>query len=102
MSERGSYRALHAASHAPGELPRPEAVADPPPVSAGRWTGWLWVRQGRGGRWERVCQANDIGTCSRRLSEIGRRRGVPDKLACMTRGGAPAEPPACVRRAKRP
>ncbi len=61
------------------------------------WHGWLWTGQA----WERVCYAPTLGECSSRLGEVAKRRGVPDKLSCMTGGGPPAFTPVGEKEATR-
>lgn len=59
--------------------------------SSPSWQGWLWS----GDTWERVCNGDSIGECSRRLGEQARRRGIrTDKYSCMTGGGWPRLCPA--------
>jgi hypothetical protein len=50
------------------------------------WTGWVRLRSGR---FEAVCRADDLGTCSRLLGDIARRRGIKDRDVVMTGGGYP-------------
>lgn len=63
------------------------------------WFGWLWNRQRQ--RWQRVCQAEDMPACSRRLGEILRQRGRKEKYATMTGGGVPSFRPAGRRPVER-
>jgi hypothetical protein len=51
------------------------------------WVGWLRPR--KGARWERACEADSLGECSRLLGELARRRGIPDRHAVMTGGAVP-------------
>jgi hypothetical protein len=52
--------------------------------SPSKWHGWLWT-----GRWERACTGDTLETCSRRLGEEGRRRGVPAAHRLLTDGAPP-------------
>jgi hypothetical protein len=49
-----------------GHCPDPAKIPDPS-ASAGEWHGWGYDH--RALRWFRLCQADDIGTCSKRLGE---------------------------------
>jgi hypothetical protein len=53
----------------------------------GSWYGWIFDT----GRqcWQRVCEADDLGACSRRLGEIAQERRVKDRYAVMTGGSEP-------------
>jgi hypothetical protein len=54
-----------------------------------RWSGWLWV----GSAWQRVCAADDIGTCARRLGVVGKHRGIGTRYQALTGGAAPTFTP---------
>jgi hypothetical protein len=60
------------------------------------WHGWLWSR----GRWERVCEAIDLGQCARELGRIADRRGIPTRWQVMTGGAPPTFRPAGEHRAE--
>ena len=62
----------------------------------GSWYGWFFDT----GRqcWQRVCEADDLGACSRRLGEIAQERRVKDRYAVMTGGSEPPFRPAAPRR----
>lgn len=63
------------------------------------WHGWIWDTRRQ--RWERVCEAEGLSACSRRLGEIVRIRGTKEKYATMTGGGVPTFGPAAKRGAER-
>jgi hypothetical protein len=50
------------------------------------WVGWVG---GEDGAWERVCEAEDLSTCVRRLGAVGRERDIPTRAQVMTGGAAP-------------
>jgi hypothetical protein len=52
------------------------------------WHGWIWDTRRQ--RWERVCEVEGLGACSRCLGEIVKLRGVKDAYSTMTGGGMPA------------
>jgi hypothetical protein len=56
------------------------------------WHGWIWDTRRQ--RWDKVCEAEGLGTCSRRLGEIVKLRGTKDKHATMTGGREPTFRPA--------
>ena len=56
------------------------------------WYEWIWDTRRQ--RWERVCEGETMGACSKRLGEIVRIRGTKDKYATMTGGGCPTFRPA--------
>ena len=58
------------------------------------WVGWLW----QFGRWLRVCEASDMGKCSRLLGAEADRLGVLDRFTAMTSGGAPTFRPKGERK----
>jgi len=51
----------------------------------GEWFGWLWIDE----QWHRVCRGSTLASCSATLGVEARRRGIKDKYAVMTQGGAP-------------
>jgi hypothetical protein len=58
-------------------------------MSEPRWVGWIW----KGKRWQRVCEADTLGACSRLLGDKARQRGIRDKHTILTGGGAPTVVP---------
>ena len=57
-----------------------------------QWVGWIFDTRRQ--RWCRVCAVEGLGPCSKRLGQIARLCGVPDRYAAMTTGGAPTFQPA--------
>jgi hypothetical protein len=60
------------------------------------WYGWIFDTRRQ--IWTRVCQAEDLAACSRRLEEIAREHRVKDRYAVMTGGSEPPFRPAAPRR----
>lgn len=54
------------------------------------WFGWLWIDSS----WVRACGPHDtMSDCHRALSRMADVMKKPDRLACMTQGGAPLYTP---------
>jgi hypothetical protein len=52
------------------------------------WVGWIFDTRRQ--RWDRVCQADSVPECSKRLNEILDARGVRDRYATLTGGREPS------------
>jgi hypothetical protein len=60
------------------------------PPEAVTWHGWVWRRA----CWVKVCEAGDIGTCSRLLGEEAKQHGIVNNtFMVMTRGSVPQGAP---------
>jgi len=53
-----------------------------------KWIGWIFDTRRQ--TWARVCEAEGMSACSKRLGEIVRARGTKDKYATMTGGAMPS------------
>lgn len=53
------------------------------------WHGWLFLD----GFWQRVCEADTLNACAKKLGWIGDERGVPVKCQAMTSGAVPGWEP---------
>jgi hypothetical protein len=88
---RGSYKTLFPPDHA-GPLPVVDAL-DGRPAEPAAWTGWLWDCRRK--VWERACRAAGLAEASRLLGEKALARGITSNMhTVLTRGAAPAAPPA--------
>jgi hypothetical protein len=62
-----------------------------------QWHGWLWYR----GAWTRVCEGPTRAGCGRKLAALASSHRVPDRMTCLTTGGAPLFTPRADERGDR-